>query len=377
MSREIDTLKINGRHLRVDESKLEEEKEDLEKFINDFKYCKTLKHAKEVLFSHEIRANNYIEGYRDDVDTIYDVIHKCSTISDPRKRQRILNMYKGYKYILQRKEINKESLRDLYAILSKDLLSRHDVEHMGEYYRGDRVFIYYSNRTDINPDEGMKFDELDSYMDPLYEYINNNNENLSPVELFFKSQIIHFYLVYVHPYFDINGRTSRTLGMWYLFNNKANSFVIFNRAILPHKPEYYKVIRETKIYGNVTYFLHYMMEHTREELEKEYIMTMIKNSSNVDLSTVDFQTLHYILSLKTNVTYLDFTRLYNLQNERKRPSVIYNEMLVPLLDKGIIVEKDRTAKNVSFSNDNFNHYFEINKSLYEADPNKIKHLKIR
>ena len=120
-----------------------------------------------------------------------------------------------------------------------------------------------------------------------------------------------------------------------------------------------------------------MMEHTREELEKEYIMDMIKNSTNVELSTVDYQTLHYILSLKTNVTYLDFTRSYNLQNERKRPSVIYNEMLVPLLEKGIIVEGDRTAKNISFTNDKFNHYFGINKSLYEVDPNKIKHLKIK
>lgn len=376
MFRDIDKLKINGRALVVDDYSLQSEKEDLESFIDTFKYCKTLKHAKEVLFYHEIRANNFIEGYMDDVETIYNVIHECSTISDTQKKQRILNLYKGYKYILQRKDINKDTLRKLYSILSKDLLIKYDVEHMGKYYREAPVYIYYSARTDIKPDNGMDYKKLDSYMDPLFEYINTNND-LSPVEIFFKSQIIHFYLVYIHPYFDINGRTSRTLGMWYLFNNKANSFVIFNRAILPHKPEYYNVIRETKKYGDATYFLHYMMEHTREELEKEYIMNMIKNSSNVELSTIDYQTLHYILSLKTNVTYLDFTRSYNLQNERKKPSIIYNEMLVPLLEKGIIIEKDKTAKNISFTNDNFNHYFEINKSLYEADPNKIKHLKIK
>ena len=370
MSRELDILKVNGIPLRINESKLECEKEDLEKFIDDFKYCKTLKHAKEVLFSHEIRANNFIEGYKDDVETIYDVIHKCSTISDPKKKQRIMNMYKGYKFILNRRNINKYSLRNLYSILSKDLLEERDRNNMGKFYREGPVYIYYSNRMDVKPDEGKDYLELDNYMDPLYEYINSNNDILTPVELFFKSQIIHFYLVYVHPYFDINGRTSRTLGMWYLLNNKANSFVIFNRAILPH------VIRETKRYKDATFFLHYMMEHTREELEKEYIMTMIKDSSNVELSTVDFQTLHYILSLKTNVTYLDFARHYNLQNERKKPTKIFYEMIVPLLEKGIIIEKEKTSKRVSFSDDNYNHYFEINKSLYEKDPNKIKMLKI-
>ena len=376
MSRELDILKVNGIPLRINESKLECEKEDLEKFIDDFKYCKTLKHAKEVLFSHEIRANNFIEGYKDDVETIYDVIHKCSTISDPKKKQRIMNMYKGYKFILNRRNINKYSLRNLYSILSKDLLEERDRNNMGKFYREGPVYIYYSNRMDVKPDEGKDYLELDNYMDPLYEYINSNNDILTPVELFFKSQIIHFYLVYVHPYFDINGRTSRTLGMWYLLNNKANSFVIFNRAILPHKPEYYNVIRETKIYKDATFFLHYMMEHTREELEKEYIMTMIKDSSNVELSTVDFQTLHYILSLKTNVTYLDFARYYNLQNERKKPTKIFYEMIVPLLEKGIIIEKEKTSKRVSFSDDKYNHYFEINKSLYEKDPSKIKMLKI-
>ena len=373
----IDILKIDGRPLTIDNDRLKPEKEELERFTDDFKYSKTLKHAKEVLFLHEIQANNFIEGYKDDVETIYNVIHKCSTISDPKKKQRILNLYKAYKYILNRRVINKETLKGLYSHLSKDLLSSYDLAHMGKYYREGPVYIYYSTRTDIDPDKGMEYEELDSYMDTLLEYININNQNLSPVDLFIKSQIIHFYLVYVHPYFDINGRTSRTLGMWYLLNNKANSFVIFNRSIPLHKPEYYRVIRDTKKFRNATYFLHYMMEHTREELEKEYVMTMIKDSSNIELTSLDFQTLHYILSLKTNITYLDFARFYNNQNERKKPSEIYEQMIIPLLDKNIIVQGDTTNKMVSFSNDNYNHYFEINKNLYEYNPEKINHLKLK
>jgi hypothetical protein len=248
---------------------------------------------------------------------------------------------------------------------------------MGKYYRGGPVYIYYSNRMDIPPDEGMDYTELDDYMGRLLEFINSNSKNQTRVDLFLKSQIIHFYGVYIHPYFDINGRTSRTLAMWYLLNNKVNNFVIFNRAIQLHKPEYYRVIRETKKFKNATFFLNYMMKNTREELEKDYIMDMIKNSTKQELTSLDFQSLHYILSMNNNLTYADFTRHYNIQNERKQPSIIYKEMIEPLLDKGIVVEGKATQKRVSFTGDTYNHYFNINESLYEVDPNKIKYLKIK
>ena len=84
-------------------------------------------------------------------------------------------MYKGYKYILNRRSINKYSLRNLYSILSRDLLSENDKNNMGKYYRGGPVYIYYSNRMDIPPDEGMDYTELDDYMGRLLEFINSNS----------------------------------------------------------------------------------------------------------------------------------------------------------------------------------------------------------
>lgn len=141
---------------------------------------------------------------------------------------------------------------------------------------------------------------------------------MSKADLFIKSQIIHFYFVYIHPNYDINGRTSRTTSMWYLLNNQSYPFIIFNRAIQLYKTEYYKVIREAKEYSNVTFFLKYMMDHTREELEKDYIINMIKDNCNYDISTIDYQSLHYILSMKGIKTYIDFAQFYNSQNEKRK-----------------------------------------------------------
>ena len=93
----INLLKVENIPLKIDIDKLESQMNELEKFVMDNRYCNTLKHSQDVLFSHEIQANNFIEGYKDDVETIYEVIHKCSKITEPKNKQRILNLYKGYR----------------------------------------------------------------------------------------------------------------------------------------------------------------------------------------------------------------------------------------------------------------------------------------
>jgi hypothetical protein len=73
----------------------------------------------DVLFSHEVQANNLIEGYKDDVELVNNVIYHRLQIKDEERKNRILNLYRGYKYILKGKEINRETVRKLYSILSK------------------------------------------------------------------------------------------------------------------------------------------------------------------------------------------------------------------------------------------------------------------
>ena len=163
--------------------------------------------------------------------------------------------------------------------------------------------------------------------------------------------------------------------MWYLLNNQSYPFIIFNRAIQLYKNEYYKVIREAKNYSNVTFLLKYMMNHTREELEKDYIINMIKDSCNCDISTVDYQSLHYILSMKGIKTYIDFAQFYNRQNEKKKVYDIYNDMLYPLIDKKIIIPTTPTSKKIGGIGNNYN--FKLNDSFYELDSGKIKKIYIK
>lgn len=367
-------LLVDDKPLYVISDDIKAKSEELEQFLEGMPYMNSKMFSKNVLYSHEIQANNNIEGYSDDVDLIDSIILRKKNISDEARRLRIINLYNGYRYILNNKEINKDNLKELYRLLSDGLLDEEDKANMGEYYRNEPVYIFFSDRLDVEPDKGVDPERVEEYMNILFDYINSNNDNLSSTEKFIKSQIMHFYFVYIHPYFDINGRTSRTTAMWYLLNHKDYPFIIFNRAIQMHKNEYYKVIRDVKKFKNVSFFLNYMLNNVHFELEKEHFMEVINQNTPELLTSTDYQTMSYILSMRSTLTYSDFAQFYNLRNEKKNKLTIYNEMLLPLVEKGIIIEKDFTRRG--FSGVHQNRFFELNKALYDDDPAKIKLLHI-
>ena len=115
---------------------------------------------------------------------------------------------------------------------------------MGDYYRNGPVYILKGICLTNDCFMGMDKDKIEYFMNQFFEFINSKDMEDSEIDIFIKSQVMHFYFVYIHPYFDVNGRTSRTVSMWYLLNNKNYPYVIFNRAISFAKSEYEKNKRE-------------------------------------------------------------------------------------------------------------------------------------
>ena len=364
---------ISGRKILINKKVIETEVEDLNFCLGNKKFLDNIDFSKKVMFSHEIKSNNNIEGINDDIDLIRRVIDKQKDIKDIEKRNRIINLYKGYQHILGAGDINKESLRDLYSILSDGLLTENEKKDMGEYYRLRTGIILYKGRLDDSYEKTMDVKYVNELMDKLLEYINTDNNLDTATEYFIKSQIIHFYFVYIHPYFDINGRTSRTVAMWYLLNNECFPYIIFNRAIKNEFPKYDEAIIEAKRYGNVTYFIKNMLISVKKELEKEFVIEDIRKSVSAKLSTIDYQTLNYILSMKGVTTLLDFVQVYNRDNDKKRACDIYNEMILPLLDKKVIELVRYTNKSYGSTQKNFE--FKLNEQNINRDEKFLKYLK--
>ena len=326
-------------------------KQELIDFLRDEKYLYTKAFVKTTMFSHELKANNQIEGYGDDVEIIEKVIAHAEDINDKDKRQRILNLYHGYNYILKTKEINQDTLKKLYSILSEGLLNSTDSVRMGKYYRTAPVYILKRGRLDVEPDQGVLAHEIDAYMNDYFAFLNQDISG-DLTDEYIKSQILHYYFVYIHPYFDVNGRNRRTLNMWYLINKKIYPYIIFNRGISFKDSEYTKVIEDVRSFRDLSYFIDYMLTTVKVELEKEYVMQVEANLASDKLTLADYQTLLYFLTMKGCKTVLDFANIYNRFNDKKKVKEVYETMIVPLLDKKVLDVERQTKKNMFDDNNN-------------------------
>jgi Fic family protein len=75
-----------------------------------------------------------------------------------------------------------------------------------------------------------------------------------------KAIILHFWLAYVHPFNDGNGRTARALFYWYMLKNRYWFFeyMSISRKIVKSRNQYYRsfLYSETDA-GDMTYFIVY------------------------------------------------------------------------------------------------------------------------
>lgn len=359
------------RYIFLDNDKLKEEKESLSDFVTNEPLLNKSKFSKSD-FPQEIKFNNAIEGIDDEINEI-DALISRMFVSVNRDKKRIVNVYKAYKYILGGKPINKENLRKLYSILSDGLLEKADSSRMGEYYRTAPVYIMRGITLD-RMFTGTDPKYIDEYMNILFDYINNDKSDKTDIDTFIKSQIIHAYCVYIHPYFDVNGRTSRTLGMWYLLNKKDLSYMTFNRSISFMKSKYEKSLIELRDYGDMTPFLTYMLQAERLELEKEYIINNIEKNIGKKLTNEEYLTLEYFLSLNGRLTLLDLIHMYNDFNTKKKKQIVLKEEINPLLEKGILKKTFDTKHFIS--SDLPNSRIILNRELLDVDEKKFKKLRL-
>lgn len=323
MINEYTNLKLtNGRRIHYNKLVIEKLKRDIAKTLSNYNIKR---HTKDFFIPVEIYYNNAIEGYYDDYKEILEELIS-STSLHYEKRNRIINSFNAYDYILQKPEITKDNLKHLYDLISKDILEESSLKNMGEYYRNNGVCIINNGLFDI--DKGVDEDKVEEYMSNLYTYLDNDTSK-DKIDEFIRSQIIHFYFVYIHPYFDGNGRTARTLSMWYLLEKESYPFLLFNRAIFLHKHEYLKLIRKARKTGDLTKFLAFMLKRVKEELEKDMIIDNIEY-----LSENEKRVIEYYLSLD-NKTIKNLASFYNRDPHLSINKTI-SEVIMPLIDKDIL-----------------------------------------
>ena len=183
------------------------------------------------------------------------------------QENRILGQKKGLEFIADiSNKITEENLYKLYMMTVGDFNIDENKLIEGNFYRHDTVFII-SDRVEHS---GANYQKLPKLMKSLIDFLNAE-DNINDL---IKAAIIHFYIAYLHPYFDGNGRMARLVHLWYLVQSGYQSalFIPFSSKIAKTKNEYYNAFSliesNEKISGkiDVTPFLIYFINNVYNKL---------------------------------------------------------------------------------------------------------------
>ena len=221
--------------------------------------------------------------------------------------QRIWGMKKGFDFISKPgNRIDAQSLRTLYELVVNPYLT--DVGDRlpdGQLYRTGPVSIMSQSDGRI-VHQGMDAANLPAAMSQLFDFIDQNDRSMDDLS---KASVLHFYLSYLHPYYDGNGRMARMLHLWYLVQSgyPATLFMPFSSLIHKTKNQYYKAfdcIEENKAISglvDVTPFLTYFNDHIYQHIgSHEFIsdvmdrfMTLLQTGA---ITQKEKELFHFVLS---------------------------------------------------------------------------------
>lgn len=186
------------------------------------------------------------------------------------EENRILGIKNGLEFIANTdNKITELNIYQLYMMTIGNFLSDDNKLKEGNYYRHDSVYIV-SNRIEHI---GLDYKKIPDFMKSLVDFINTE-DNINDL---IKAIIIHFYIAYIHPYFDGNGRMARLIHLWFLIQKGYQSalFIPFSSQIEKTRKLYYKAyttIEENKKYSDkidVTPFILYFINNVYNKIIEE------------------------------------------------------------------------------------------------------------
>ena len=204
------------------------------------------------------------------IDTSRDSVRKILAGYAPvdTAEKRIYGMKEGLEFIANpAHQISTENLRQLYEMTIGEFLPDEDRLLAGHNYRHDSVYIVGSKLEHT----GLPWQKLPGYMDDLIAFANM----ASDMNDLLKAALLHFYISYLHPYFDGNGRMARLLHLWYLVQRGYSSalFIPLSRYVERSRKGYYDAYTLTEQNAqfsgvlDVTPFLAYFIEYVYHKLD--------------------------------------------------------------------------------------------------------------
>lgn len=206
-----------------------------------------------------------------------------------------------------------ELILQIHTHMTKDTLE--DASWAGRFRTAadDKIYVFDSDEQTVlhEPPDAGKIVDL---MQKLCDFANSDGQDefVNPI---IKGILIHFWLAYVHPFMDGNGRTARALFYWYVLKQKywVFEYLSVSTAILSARAQYYRSFLYSEMDNNdATYFIVYNLKalHKAVEILNEYIARKQKEKKTV-------------YKLVNKYPMLNFRQKTLLASALEKPSEIY------------------------------------------------------
>ena len=219
--------------------------------------------------SEEAIASSQIEGANTSRKVAKEMI---LSQRKPRTRdeQMIINNYQVMQRLMDWKDLSltKVILLEIQKNITTNTL---DAETDAGRFRKDEDNIQVVDRLTGNvaftpPSEKVFSKEIDK----LVEFANTDEPEDEFLHPAIKASMLHFWLAYLHPFVDGNGRTARAIFYWYLLRKEywLFQYLSVSRAIKTSRAQYDEAFLKTELDDNdLTYFILYKLKAIEKAIE--------------------------------------------------------------------------------------------------------------
>ncbi len=231
----------------------------------------------------EIVATSAIESIDFNRDSVRNIMKGLAPKDE--EENRIFGLKQGFEFISHKEnKITEENIYKLYMMTIGNFLDDESRLEQGNFYRHDTVYVM----SDKVEHSGIDHKKLPEYMKSLVEFANVK-DNINDL---LKATMLHFYIAYLHPYFDGNGRMARLIQMWFLIQKGYEStlFVPFSSYVEKSRKKYYDaytlVEENYKLSGviDITPFLIYFIQNVYEKMTGDTVKANTLEKYNSALS---------------------------------------------------------------------------------------------
>lgn len=192
-----------------------------------------------------------------------------------------------------KKDLTIQLLLELHRLITKDTLeSKEDEGRIRTSKDSVSVVTSYGELLFTPP----KAEEVQKRLEALVEFANDTDGKpfIHPV---IKAIILHFWMAYIHPFTDGNGRMARTLFYWFMlkYDYWLFEYISISKTILKRTTKYANAYLYSEHDDNdLTYFIHFHIDVIMDAVEelKNHIQVEREKNHQIRLEIAEYPDLN-------------------------------------------------------------------------------------